>query len=245
MVISSKSYQPTFEGMMAELEYGLQTIKRDYFDVFMLHEQESTLTLKGHREALRALQVAKKQGKVRAIGVSTHSVLLTKQLLLHPEFEVVHPIFNKVGHGLMNGNIEEQVSNVRNLYQANTGVFLMKPLGGGRLYKDFLESLSWVRDYSYRHSVAIGFKNKQEIDVDIAIFENRYQESMKETLHLEKKKLFYRRELCAMCLKCLHFCQFQAIHHDKENDCIVIQEDKCVTCGYCVAHCPSLALRII
>ncbi|MCK5848934.1 MAG: aldo/keto reductase [Caldisericia bacterium] len=245
MIISSKSYQHTYEGMMEEIEYGLKSIKRDYFDIFMLHEQESTMTLKGHREALRAIYDAKEQGKVRAVGVSTHSVQLTKDLLMHPEFEVIHPIFNKVGHGLIHGSIEQQKENIKNLYNAGIGLFVMKPLGGGRLYKEFLESLEWIRDFEYKHSVAIGVKNKQELDVDIAIFENKYSDDMKKTLHLTEKKLFYRRDLCAMCLKCVEFCQFGAITHDKENDCIVINKDKCVTCGYCVANCPELAIRIL
>jgi ferredoxin len=93
--------------------------------------------------------------------------------------------------------------------------------------------------------VAIGVKNKQELDVDIAIFENNYSDEMEKTLQLTEKKLFYRRDLCSMCLKCVEFCQFGAISYDKENDCIVINKDKCVTCGYCVANCPELAIRIL
>ncbi|MDD4028706.1 MAG: aldo/keto reductase [Caldisericia bacterium] len=245
MVLSSKSYQPDYKGMMEEIDYGLQQIQREYFDIFMLHEQESIYTLKGHREALRAVMDAKKQGKVRAVGISTHSVQLTKQLLLHPEFEVVHPIFNQVGHGLIHGNLEDQKENIKQLYEAGKGLFVMKPLGGGRLYKDFYPSITWVRDFPYKHSVAIGVKNKQELDVDIAIFENTYKEDMKEKLHLEEKKLFYNRSLCSLCLACTKTCQFNALQYNEKKNCIEIHYDQCVTCGYCVAHCPSLALRIL
>jgi len=245
MVISSKSYQPDYKGMMEEIEYGLKEINRDYFDIFMLHEQESIYTLKGHKGALEAIMDAKKQGKVRAIGISTHSVELTKQLLLHPEFEVIHPIFNQVGHGLIHGTLEQQIENIKNLYNAGVGLFVMKPLGGGRLYKDFYDSLSWIRDFPYKHAVAIGVKNKQELIVDIAIFEKTYSPEMAHDLHLEGKKLFYNRSLCCLCMQCTKACQFNALEYCAEEDKIQIHYESCVTCGYCVAHCTSLALRIL
>jgi aryl-alcohol dehydrogenase-like predicted oxidoreductase len=39
----------------------------DYIDIFMLHEQESALTLKGHREAMEYFLKAKDKGYIRAL----------------------------------------------------------------------------------------------------------------------------------------------------------------------------------
>jgi predicted aldo/keto reductase-like oxidoreductase len=243
MVISSKSYAYTYEDMQKHIEQGLKAIGRDYFDIFMLHEQESVMTLKGHNEALRAMKDAKKAGKIRAIGVSTHTVTLVRDILLHPEFEVVHPIFNKASHGLREGNIEDMMEAVENLYQAGTGIIVMKPLGGGRLYQDFLDSLQFTHRFPYKHSVAVGVKNEVEIEVNIAIFEDRYTDSMLTKLSLKEKKLFYRRDLCALCEECLQFCHFNVI--TLGVDTIVFDLDKCVSCGYCIAHCPNMAIRVL
>lgn len=243
MVINSKSYAYTYEEMTAQIEEGLHGIGRDYFDCFMLHEQESVLTLKGHQEALRAMIDAKKAGKIRAIGVSTHTVTLVRDLLLHPEFEVVHPIFNKASHGLREGTIEEMMTAVQNLYQAGVGIFVMKPLGGGRLYQDFLDSLQFVHQYPYHHAVAVGVKNEAEIKVNVAIFEDRYEESMRDTLSLHEKKLFYRRGLCALCGECIQFCHFGVI--SRGTDTMLFDLSKCVSCGYCIAHCPNIAIRVL
>ena len=62
VVIASKSYDYTWEGMKKSLEEARIAIDRDYIDIFMLHEQESELTLEGHREALEYLVEAKEQG---------------------------------------------------------------------------------------------------------------------------------------------------------------------------------------
>ena len=243
MVINSKSYAYTYEDMTSHIDQGLKAIGRDYFDIFMLHEQESVITLNGHKEALRAMQDAKKAGKIRAIGVSTHTVTLVRDLLLHPEFEVVHPIFNKASHGLREGSIEEMMTAVENLYKAGVGLFVMKPLGGGRLYLDFLGSLQFVHHYPYKHAVAVGVKNEAEIDVNIAIFEDLFDDSMLEKLSLKEKKLFYRRDLCALCLECLKFCHFDVI--SQGEDTMIFDTTKCVSCGYCIAHCPHMAIRVL
>ena len=243
MIINSKSYAYTYEDMMSQIEEGLRGIDRDYFDCFMLHEQESVMTLKGHREALQALIDAKKAGKIRAIGVSTHTVTLVRDLLLHPEFEVVHPIFNKAGHGLREGTIEEMKVAIKNLYQAGLGLFVMKPLGGGRLYQNFLDSLQFVHDFAYKHAVAVGVKNEAEIEVNVAIFEDRYEESMREKLSLHEKKLFYRRGLCALCGECIQFCHFDVI--SRGDNTMLFDLSKCVSCGYCIAHCPNIAIRVL
>lgn len=243
MIINSKSYAHTYSDMTNHIDEGLRAIGRDYFDVFMLHEQESVLTIKGHKEALRAMQDAKKAGKIRAVGLSTHTVTLVRDLLLHPEFEVVHPIFNQASHGLREGTIVEMMQALENLYQAGYGIFVMKPLGGGRLYQDFLASLNFVHHYPHKHAVAVGVKNEQEIDINIAIFEDRYSEEMAEKLQLKEKKLFYRRDLCALCQECLSFCHFDVIH--QEENTMVFDLTKCVACGYCIAHCPNMAIRVL
>lgn len=59
IVICSKCYTYTREGMRDSLESALKAIDRDYIDIFMLHEQESLLTIKGHWEAVEYLLEAK------------------------------------------------------------------------------------------------------------------------------------------------------------------------------------------
>lgn len=244
MVINSKSYAYTYQDMMECIETDLKAIDRDYFDIFMLHEQESTLTLKGHQDAVQAMIKAKEQGKIRAIGVSTHSATLTRDLLFHPEFEVVHPLFNRVGQGMLHGTFEDMDKAIRLLYASGVGIYTMKSLAGGRLYLSFLEELTFIRDYPYKHAAAIGTKNKNEMAVDVAIFENRYEESMKNLLQLEEKKIFYRSDLCALCYRCIDACSSGVISKDAMGK-LVFQWDQCCCCGYCIASCPQFALRVL
>ena len=73
-VISTKAYCYDRDTARAALERAFAGTGRDYIDLFMLHEQESELTLRGHRPALDALYDCKAKGMVRAVGISTHHV---------------------------------------------------------------------------------------------------------------------------------------------------------------------------
>ncbi len=244
MVIASKSYAVDYDSMMKDIEIGLKAIQRDYFDIFKLHEQESLLTLKGHQGALDALIDAKKNGKIKAVGISTHSVSLVKSLLLRPEIEIIHPLFNYAGHGYLHGTVEEMEGYLHNLCLAGKGIYVMKPFGGGRLSFDFLKAFYYVKNYPYKHSIAVGMKTKEEVKVNVALMEGTFTDEMTPMLRLKEKKLFYKKELCAECYSCMDACSSKLIQVGPEGG-IVIDHESCILCGYCLYRCPHLALRLL
>jgi len=65
VVIASRSYDYTYENMQKSVASALQSMNVDYLDLFLLHEQESALTLKGHREAIRYLEDAREAGVIK------------------------------------------------------------------------------------------------------------------------------------------------------------------------------------
>ena len=73
-VISSKSYCYTREMAYEAVEEARCALDRDVIDIFMLHEQESISTVRGHREALDMLYTLKSRGVIRAVGLSCHHV---------------------------------------------------------------------------------------------------------------------------------------------------------------------------
>ena len=71
-VISTKAYCYDRETAQAALERAFAGVGRDYIDLFMLHEQESLYTLRGHEEALIYLAEQRDKGHIGAVGISTH-----------------------------------------------------------------------------------------------------------------------------------------------------------------------------
>ena len=74
VVIATKSYAYTEEMMENALEEARKELDLDQIPIFMLHEQESEHTIRGHWPALEYLLNAKVKGKVKAVGISTHYV---------------------------------------------------------------------------------------------------------------------------------------------------------------------------
>ena len=112
VVIASKSYAYTYDGMRRSVENACRAIGRDYIDIFLLHEQSSRLTLAGHSDALAFLADAKRRGLVRAAGVSTHSVDVVRAAAGMPAVDVIHPLFNLRGLGIADGTAADMAAAV-------------------------------------------------------------------------------------------------------------------------------------
>lgn len=75
--LATKTKQRTAEGAKAELERSLERLKTDYLDLYQLHhlynvEKDSQAFMKGG--AMEVLIQAKKEGRVRHLGFSAHTV---------------------------------------------------------------------------------------------------------------------------------------------------------------------------
>ncbi|HHW30236.1 MAG TPA: 4Fe-4S binding protein [Clostridiaceae bacterium] len=241
-VISSKSYAYTQEGARESLEKARQALDIDVIDIFMLHEQESRLTLKGHREALEYYISAKAKGLVKAVGVSTHNVEVVEACADMPEIDVIHPIINKKGLGIGDGTIDEMLSAVKKAYDAGKGIYSMKPLGGGNLLNDYEESLNFVLNLPFVHSIALGMQSVEEVIMNIAFFNGEpVPEEIANFLKKKKRKL-HIDYWCEGCGRCVQRCNLGALKVEEGK--AVVNKEKCVLCGYCSSVCPQFAIKI-
>lgn len=243
IVIASKSYDYTYEGMRESINEALEELGVKSIGIFSLHEQESKLTLKGHDEALRYLIEAKKSGLIKAVGVSTHAVEVVNAISEMPEIDVVHPIVNIKGLGIMDGTIEDMLNAIEKAYKSGKGIYAMKPLGGGNLMKSADECFDFVLNNKFIHSVAVGMQTQDEVLANIKRFEGKQID--KELLQklMDRKKNLHIDDWCQGCGKCVEVCKSRALK--LENSKAVVLGDKCVLCGYCSAHCPDFCIKVV
>ncbi len=109
-VIATKCYAYTKNMAKESLELALKELGTDYIDIFLLHEQESIHTVRGHYDAIEYFLKAKDMGKIRAIGISTHRVEGVYAVTQYDELDVVHPIVNKAGIGIQDGTIQDMLN---------------------------------------------------------------------------------------------------------------------------------------
>ncbi len=243
VVITTKSYAYTAEDMRGSLEEALRSINRDYIDIFLLHEQESILTMKGHWEAVEYLVKAKKEGLVRAIGISTHSVEAVRAAFLIPEFEIIHPLINMSGIGIKDGTREEMLAAIQEAALYGKGLYGMKALGGGNLLDQVDQALDFVISIPQLASIALGMSSVWEVDFNVSYFSGReIKKELRERVSRQKRRLLIE-SWCTGCGQCIQKCDLGAIKLVGNRP--VVNQEICRLCGYCGSACPELCIRVV
>jgi len=243
LIIASKSYDYTYDGMKKSVEKARCETGKDLIDIFMLHEQESILTLKGHREALEYLLEAKEKGLVKAVGVSTHTIEVVNTAADMHEIDIIHPIINIKGLGIKDGTRYEMEKAIQKAYEKGKGVYGMKCLGGGNLINIKQEAFEYILAFPYLHSVAVGMKTYDEVIANVLTFEKKQV-----PVEITKKLNSYKRKLliedwCEGCGRCVEHCNFHALSLvDGKSK---VDSDLCILCGYCAGYCPEFCIKII
>ena len=241
-VIATKTYAYTKDMAQDSLETALKEIGTDYIDIFLLHEQESIHTVKGHFEAIEYFLKAKAQGKIRGFGISTHRISGVMAAKDYKEIEILHPIVNKKGIGIHDGNIEEMLKAIKDLHDMGKGIYAMKPLGGGHLIKDVEETFNYVKDIPYIDSIAIGMQSQDEIDANIHLLENgNIPTKLKDRIRKKNRKLIVA-DYCIACGNCQERCGQNGIKIIEDR---AVPNSNCILCGYCAISCPEFCIKVI
>lgn len=243
LIISSKCYAYTYEGMRQSIEKARRETGKDIIDIFMLHEQESKLTLKGHKEALEYLAEAKVKGYIRAMGVSTHTVEVVNAAADMNEIDIIHPIININGIGIKDGTRFDMEKAIERAYKKGKGIYGMKCLGGGNLINIKSKAFEYILNFPYVHSVAVGMKTKDEVVADVMTFEGKpVPPDITKKLNGYKRRLLIE-DWCEGCGRCVEHCTFNALF--LKNGKSEVNPDLCILCGYCAGYCPEFCIKII
>ncbi len=247
VVISTKTYAYTRQLAVEAVEEARRALDRDVIDIFMLHEQESYETLRGHREALEYLFECKSRGIIRAVGASMHHVAAVRGVIelfrRGIPLDVIHPIFNRAGYGIADGTIADMQSAVCDAHALGIGVFAMKVLGGGHLFRDAAAAFDFALDQPYIDAVAVGMQSEAEIDANLAYFDGRaFPKAAKDVLDRKTRRL-HVEDYCEGCGACVRRCAQGALSVSEGH--ALVEMEKCVLCGYCSRVCPVFAIKVL
>jgi len=124
IVLSTKTPGADKEAALKDLDTSLKELGTDYVDIWYLHGKDSPAEV--HDDLIEAQQIAKKQGKIRFAGVSTHTGQkeLLPWLAQKGVFDVVLVAYNFT----MDSGMEQAVEAAA---KGNLGVVGMKVMAGG------------------------------------------------------------------------------------------------------------------
>jgi aryl-alcohol dehydrogenase-like predicted oxidoreductase len=153
------------EKPLVTIDRFLKEMNTDYIDLVLLHcmmPPDWNKTLKPYMDGLTQ---AKAQKKVRALGVSCHSLGALQTAADEPWVESVHARINATGSN-MDGSPDEVVPILRKIRDAGKGVVGMKLIGQGD-YSDSRElrdkSADFVLNLGCVNAVVVGFESIDEI----------------------------------------------------------------------------------
>jgi aryl-alcohol dehydrogenase-like predicted oxidoreductase len=242
-VISSRSFAATEEGMRASLGLARRQLGRDVLDIFGLHEQESGLTLKGHREALEFLASQREKGRLKAVAVSTHAVPCVRAAAMLDEVDAVFALLNVEGLGIRGGGRQDMEEALAFAKEMGKGVYLMKVLGGGHLYRDPARALRYAREFPHKDSVCVGMRDGYEVEFAARVLcgEDAGGDLSGPPDRVERRLLV--EGWCTGCGECVKTCPFEALRVEEGR--AQVERGKCMLCGYCARVCPHFCLKVV
>lgn len=240
--VVSKSYAVTAGEMKLSIENARKKLNRDIVDIFLLHEQESAHTLRGHEGAWQELLEARSKGLVKWIGISTHAIAGVRAGALQPGLDIIHPLLNYQGLGIIDGSLLEMLKAVEFAAELGIGIYAMKVLGGGHLAMETEKAFAFVRSIEGVQALALGMSSRDEIDYNLSVFTGRdISRELRNRLKQQKRQLFVA-DWCQGCGSCLSVCPQGALHLDQK---VNVDQKACILCGYCGRACPHFCLKII
>lgn len=243
-IIATKSAAKDYETMQKAVNEALARLNVETIDIFHLHAARTDDKVFMERQgALQCLIDNKAQGKIKAVGISTHSVLAVRAAALQKDIDVVFPIINLNGVGILHGTRDEMLEAIQSCVNVQKGVYLMKALGGGTLIDRYDEAMSFARGIPGVASIAIGMVSEEELYFNLAYYEGTEKIMKMPSKEDKKKKFMAVPSLCNNCGKCRLTCPNEAI--SEKNGKSFIDETQCLTCGYCVSSCGMFAIRMV
>lgn len=248
VVINSKSTACDYQTMEKSIQAGLAALDRDYLDIFLLHGARASENVFAERAgAWQCLIDYKEKGYLRAIGLATHHVGAAENAAKQKELDILFPLINQTGIGIMGGGIPEMLGAIEQCRQAGKGIYAMKALGGGTMLQDIPAAIQFVRKIPGIASVAIGMVKEKELAMNLKIF-NGEKLLPEELAGGQSGKKLTILDACVGCGTCIATCHNQALYVDEMKtgkQKPSVHQEKCLLCGYCTKACPGFYIRLV
>ena len=264
VLISTKTGSRSAKGALADLETSLRELGTDYIDIWYLHGRRRPSDITD--DLLEVFEKAKKDGKVRFTGFSTHNGMkeLLRECAGKPHIDVILTTYNFTMD-------EDMAAAIREARSKGAGVVAMKVMAGGfrkirpghPLYEKFqkdgtmLAALKWVLADKNVDSTIPSMKDMEELEENLRAMSSPLTEEDRKLL---ARQLDYIRPLyCRTCGACEGACpkglpvsdmlrhlsyaegygQFQLARENFLELPAEVRAVRCADCAECAVECPN------
>jgi aryl-alcohol dehydrogenase-like predicted oxidoreductase len=242
--IATKTHAPDGALARTHVEKALRELGVDRLDIVHLHGARVADPFLERAEVLENLLQMKEEGKIAHVGLSSHYISAIRKAAAHPAIEVLHPLINRTGMGILDGSAEEMAGAIAAAARAGKGVYAMKALAGGNLIGQARASLSFVLALPGVHGVAVGMLSEKEVEANLALFAgDSADERVWEGLENQRRHLRIMDRFCKGCGACVPACTNNALSIGEGR--ARVDDGECILCGYCAAACPEFLIRVV
>jgi predicted aldo/keto reductase-like oxidoreductase len=207
VVLSTKTHAGNQADALRDLDTSLKELGTDFVDIWYLHAKGAPGEVTD--DLLEAQRIARKAGKIRFAGVSTHAgqQQLLPWLVKNPNIDVILTAYNFTMEPFMNSVITEAE-------KAGKGVVAMKVMAGGarrarptdpnfaRLTREgaMLSALKWVLNNPGVHTTVPSMTDMDQLDENLKAMAGGFGEADRKLLAAHLQRI--GPEYCRMCGAC-------------------------------------------
>ncbi|MDT8400995.1 MAG: aldo/keto reductase [Bacteroidales bacterium] len=196
----------TADDFLVKFEESMQRLQMDYVDILYLHSVSSA-EMANHREITRAMQNLKKEGRVKYIGISTHSNEpdVIDAMVEAGFWDVVLTRYN-----FTISYLDKLEESIRKAAESGIGVVAMKTMSGGFLDRertkpvDAVAALKWALQNENICTTIPGMTSFDMLEEDLKVLTdiNMTEDDLKKILTASAEPGLF----CTTCNNCLEKC---------------------------------------
>lgn len=243
--IASKTMANTPDRFREDLDMSLKMLRTDYIDVYQLHCVPQCYSPGDGTGMYEALLEAKKQGRIRHIGITAHKIGVAEDIVRSGLYETLQFPFSYLAS-------DRDIELVKACADAGMGFIAMKGLSGG-LLTNSEACMAFMSEYP---ALPIwGVQREEELEEWLSYFDKEVTltEELKEFIVRDREELL--GEFCRGCGYCspcsvnivINQCarMSQMIRRAPSEAWLsdywqkeMMRIDECIDCGACKTRCP-------
>ena len=245
IIISTKTMTTDVKIFWQQLEESLAKIKTDYIDIYQFHNPPFCPKPGDGSGLYEAMLEAKAQGKIRHIGITSHSLAIAEEAVKSGLYETLQFPFSYLA-----GEKEEAL--VRLCEENDVGFICMKALAGG-LITNSAAAYAYLAQYPV--APIWGIQRESELDEFLSYNENPPVMNDEMTAFIKKEREELAGDFCRGCGYCMpcpagieiNTCARMSLllrrspaagHLSEAGQRKMKKIEECIECGRCAAKCP-------
>lgn len=244
--VATKSVSRTPETVLSDLETSLRLLKRDSIDIYQFHNIDRCYRPGDGTGMYECLLEAKKDGKIRHIGATTHKIGIAEEIIASGLYETLQFPFSYLSS-------QRELALAEKCKAANMGLIAMKALAGG-LITNSKAAFAFISQYDNVLPIW-GIQRESELDQWLSFFKDPAEMNEEISAFIEAEREELKGEFCRGCGYCMP-CPAEIQINQCARMSLMLRRapsadwltdrwqadmkkiENCLNCGQCKSRCP-------